>query len=212
MKKLISLLATLFILVASTSSSFKTPSYLDSIKPLVWSEEGETQSFPHCTTFRINSEKHYWLTAAHCINERSEVQSTIDNRIVKVLKLDREKDLALLLNTSPGPDLQLSTKSPEFGDSVHTIGYINGESFPFLLHGRVANPNAKPLQANGRSFMIMDMTTGGGNSGGPVLNENNQVISVVEVGFGGGMGSSVSPISGGILYDSVKEFSFGYWR
>lgn len=213
MKKLIALLATLFMLVASPSpsSSNKPPAYLSSIKPLVWQGEEDDKPLPHCTTFCIDGSRHFWVTASHCLNDHTVLVATVDKHKIKIIKLDIDKDMAILNIEIPSTDLQLSPYSPTWGDELKAVGYVSGESFPLIFFGRVSNPKAVPLQF-GKEVIIQDMTVGGGASGGPVLNSRDQVVSMNEIAFGASPFSQISSMSGSITYDNFRAFTEGFWR
>jgi hypothetical protein len=210
MKPVLAFLIGVSLLFLGMTAYSKPPAYLDAVKPLVWQDENDHQTYPHCTTFNINSEKHYWLTAAHCIDDYSLDIAMIENHITKVVKIDQDKDLAILFSNVQSPDLQLSSYSPKWGQEIHSVGFMNGDSFQTVFWGKIANPLANP--GGWRPYVIVGMTGGGGSSGGPFLTTDDKVISVMEAGFGGGFGTTIHEISGGVPYDVVRDFTSGFWR
>lgn len=115
-----------------------------------------------------------------------------------------EKDLALLKVDNPPanlPSLSLSNQKPKTGDPVSIYGYP-GEQMDFadylastgnqkqflesfanatLTKGIVSAERTSP---KGTTYYQTDAVVHHGNSGGPVLNSNNQVIGVMVLGFG----------------------------
>jgi hypothetical protein len=199
------------LVISSPSSGKKPPTYLAAIRPLVWQDADDDKPIPHCTTFCINGSYHVWVTAAHCFDEKNREHVTIDKRPAKILKMDIDKDMAILYAQVPSGDLQISPFEPSWGDEIKAIGYVSGEEFPMVFYGRVSNPKATPVQF-GKPVIVMDMSIGGGASGGPVLNSMDQVIGMSEISFGAGPFSQISPMSGAVTFETFRAFTEGYWR
>jgi S1-C subfamily serine protease len=117
---------------------------------------------------------------------------------------NQEKDLALLKVDNPPanlPALPISGQKPKTGDSVFIYGYpqeqsefaqyitSTGNQKQFLES--MANAtltkgivSAERTSPKGTTYYQTDAAVDHGNSGGPVLNSNNQVIGVLVLGFG----------------------------
>ena len=110
-----------------------------------------------------------------------------------------EKDLALLKVDSPPsnlPTLSISNQKPKTGDTIYIYGYPK-EQMEFASYiASTGNQNqylesmgnatltkgivsAERTSPKGTTYYQTDAAVNNGNSGGPVLNSNNQVIGVL---------------------------------
>ena len=160
-----------------------------------------------CTVSSINERKHYWITAHHCVEDRN-LTYFIDNDVVTVEMRDVRNDLAILSTaTAYAPALKLAKKGPTFGDKVTVAGYPLGFG-PLLTQGFVANPSLqitdeKPYD---RPFMFVQAAGAPGNSGSPIVNSHNELVSVLQISFGRTFG----PIMGGATYEILSKYA-EYW-
>lgn len=131
------------------------------------------------------------LTAAHCVWNLRPVNLVMDNNIAvklpaKVIKLNNKDDLALLeLEKSQlvAPIKVATPLTPIYtGEEIATIGHptsgtlnkhiaIDFDNTYLLSKGIVSKVTPRDI--------ISDMSISPGNSGGPVLNQNGEIVGVV---------------------------------
>lgn len=142
-----------------------------------------------CTGFVIDAERKHVLTAAHCDAEKN---LTVDSMITVKLFKDERKDLMVLRVTDLSkPALKLATSEPERGDEVASMGYGFAQENPLF---RIAHVSNVRMELDGLSgpFMVIDSDYIGGQSGGPLVNINGDVVGIVQrgaSGFGAGVDS-----------------------
>jgi S1-C subfamily serine protease len=130
------------------------------------------------------SEDGLFITNAHVVEEgtRVEVRTSAGKKRATVLRLDKDKDLALLRVLDVAgtvPALSISTNSATLGGQVFTIGYPLVElqgSRPKFTDGKVsslAGMRDDPDQ------MQISVPVQPGNSGGPLTDMNGDVVGVV---------------------------------
>lgn len=138
-----------------------------------------------CTGFVINTAEKLALTANHCDPEDG-TPIWADKVRAEVKAKDSNKDLLVLYIKDLDPArtaLQLAAKNPSVGQEVISIGFGYGldsiqmrrttvSSNSILLPG---NPNPGPFVGINNSFTP-------GQSGGPVLNTNGNVVAIVQLG------------------------------
>mgnify|MGYP001592833021 CR=1 FL=1 len=209
------LLAALLVLApVADASKFKV---IDAVKPLsiegysVNTQTGEVEHINICTTASINknaSEKGnggYWLTAAHCVEE-PEITYWIAGQKAPVVMRDVLNDLAILWTEKPAKvALKLANKWPEFGDKIYMAGHPFGYGAMFFTQGFVANPSGYLENwMSYRPFMLLDVAGAPGSSGSPVTNDKQEIISVLQIGWGDRRG--FSPVLGGATLGAVRNY------
>lgn len=130
----------------------------------------------------------YVLTAAHVVANGSKISviTTQGRKTAKVVRLDEANDLAVLkLETGTYPALPVSgSRRVRLGQAVATIGFpnigIQGFS-PKLTRGEISSLNG--IGDDPRSWQI-SVPVQPGNSGGPLLDENGNLIGVVVAKLG----------------------------
>lgn len=203
--------ALVFILVIPTHSVAINPSKVaKSVTTLGIFDTDKDIYQPICTVSSINEVKGYWLTAAHCVNHGE--QTYILEDIVSILELDAEYDLAILQTPLVSlPGLKLAKKAPQMGDVIVMLGYqglLNMQG-PIMTRGWVANTSLVAFVDEGWNvpFMILQIVGAPGNSGSAVLNTKDQIVSVLQWGFGRVFGT----IAGGATYEAVSKYK-KYWE
>ena len=121
------------------------------------------------------------LTAAHVVsgNPPSIKIHFSDGKVylVKILKLNKTKDLALLKIQKQGhyPYLKLEKEeNVEVGRTAYMLGYPLGYFPALFMQGMVSR-----LVDENNSRLIIDIQANPGNSGGPVLNNEGNITGVV---------------------------------
>jgi S1-C subfamily serine protease len=142
-----------------------------------------------CTAFVINVPLKYVMTAAHCYDKEG---MWVDRVAVTVVSLDTKKDLMILKVDNLDPEkvaLKLADKNPEIRTDVLSVGYGYGLERPFFKTAHVADTAVMIPEAGiGGPFIGVDASYTGGQSGGPVLNGDGEVVSIVQRGDGGTLG------------------------
>lgn len=141
-----------------------------------------------CTGFVIDETKRHVLTAAHCDGEKLLADGVQTYKLFK----DERKDLMVV--RAPGLDkkaLKLAHSNPERGDQVASMGYGFALEFPLFRLGYVSHTALEIEELSG-PFIAIDATYVPGQSGGPVVNDAGEVVSIVQRSapqFGIGVGA-----------------------
>jgi S1-C subfamily serine protease len=194
------------LLTASTPTASSLADFtalMESVRAIqrpVDDDDGYTVLQNVCTATSINAEKHYWLTAAHCVEQ----ETLVSNHIAISVFKDDDADVAVLHTPHYSrPALKLRPTAPTVSLSVTVASYPAGLSVIQLFSGRVSSLRT-PIQ--GSDYMMFDLTVCQGSSGSAVVDENNQIISVVQVAFGFGC----SQFSGGVPWENLVRLVSGY--
>jgi S1-C subfamily serine protease len=144
--------------------------------------------FGSCTGFAINQAKGYFLTASHCDGEKVRIAGTASFKMFK----DERKDLMVLraINLDLGPAIKLAKTDPDIGTAVASIGYGFGLEQPMFRLGNISHTRIEIEELSG-PFVMIDANYVPGQSGGPVLNDQGELVSIVQrgaAGFGFGVG------------------------
>lgn len=136
-----------------------------------------------CTGFVIDQVRHYVLTAAHCAPGEHEVL-WVNNVPAKVISRDSKKDLLVVKAEDIDPllpALQLAPTNPVRGQEVMSCGYGMGLERPFFRQAHVQDDATMiPEEGIGGPFISLDSAFVGGQSGGPVVNHDGQVVMIVQ--------------------------------
>lgn len=160
-------------------------------RSVVFAQVGESGG---CTAFVINQEKHYLLTAAHCLPAKGDVLWA-DLVPTKLIVYDAKKDLMVLEAAyldPTRPALKLAAKNPERGQDVMSIGYGYALERPFFRQAHVQDDKFMlPEGGVGGPYISTDSPFVGGQSGGPVVNIAGEIVAIVQRGDGGTTGLGV---------------------
>lgn len=151
-----------------------------------------------CSGFMIDSKKHQVLTAGHCDGDKVTVDGT---QALKIFKDDRKDLMVLRAYNVERPSLALSKKPSELGDEVASLGFGFGLEQPMFRIGHISNTHMDIEELSG-PFVVVDATFIPGQSGGPVVNQAGEVVSIVQragEGFGIGVGAD-------IIHDRVGRY------
>ncbi len=181
---------SLFLLVSLLPVGLLADQWQDTVhkveKSVVYIENEEGA----CTGFVINSEKKYVMTAAHCIGK----EIWVDRVVGEVVALDSKKDLMILGVKNLDPDktaLKLAAKNPEIRQDVMSVGFGYALERP-QFRAAVVSDNAMVVdQGIGGPFVAVNASYTPGQSGGPVVDVNGDIVSIVQRGDGGTLGIGV---------------------
>ena len=137
----------------------------------------------------------------HYLRKRTRIIGTVIQR-------DHDRDLALLQlsDLPPGAkELRLAPKAPSSGEKVVTIASLpRGSEGLWIFTVGTVRMTYRRSHANGAVAQVVetDMPFNQGNSGGPVINDRGELVSVVE-GF---QNEPVRQVSMTISVDEVRAF------
>lgn len=155
-----------------------------------------------CTVTSINESKHYWLTAAHCVEG---TDLFIASRRADLVFVDKAADLAILYTDGYSlPALKLRPTQPSVTQPIMLVGHPLGLPQVQVFYGRISSLRT---QVDTAPYMLFDMTACGGNSGSAVVDGQDRVVSVLQIGFGEGCSS----FSGGAPWDVVARLVGKYF-
>lgn len=131
-----------------------------------------------CTGFVINNEKNLILTAAHCDGGKL----FADQSPAKVVAKDVKSDLLVLsVEDLDRPALKLALKNPSTGQEAATFGYGYGLEQPLFRASHISQEEAQ-ISDLPYEYVMVDNAFLPGQSGGPVVNLNGDVVSIVQRG------------------------------
>ena len=122
----------------------------------------------------------YILTAAHCDGR----DLYAGQRPATVKAKDIKKDLLVLeVEDLDRPALRFAKKDPLPGEEVASFGYGYGLEEPMFRVANIANDKIYiPYEGIGGPLIAINSTFVPGQSGGPVLNHNIEVVMIVQLG------------------------------
>lgn len=154
-----------------------------------------------CSGVILNVQSGYVLTAAHCLVEDAAL--TVDGRHAEVARQNRLLDLAVLRTDLPrdAKAIPLASAAPKVGSDVAVIGYAFGAKRAAVQFGRVSLP------LNDEGALVLDLMIIGGDSGGPAINLQGQLV-----GMTSGVKLSHSTMHVGVLVpvEQIREFVSQY--
>lgn len=137
-----------------------------------------TDTVGSCTGIMINAEKHYVLTAGHCDGEKILVDGTATYKVFK----DERKDLLVLRAANVDrPAIKLAKNGPVQGDQVASHGYGFGLEKPMFRVAHVSNTDMV-IEGLSGPFAMVDGAFVPGQSGGPVVNDQGELVMIVQMG------------------------------
>lgn len=201
-----------------------------SIEASVWPIQEDGRNI--CTATSINTERHLWLTAAHCVtpeepakgakatgkhnhwwklfqgeDAKAPAKLTILGEEVTVVMRDVVNDVAVVsTNRVTAPAVPLASVEPQTKDPVEVVGFPLGLGDPVTTIGIVSAPSQQ-LDPHEPRFTMFQVTGAPGNSGSAITNANGEIISILQVGWG----RSFGPMVGGVRYAALATFA-GYFE
>lgn len=167
----VTVFAIIAFLVIAQASKKRDALSLSTVKVLVGEGHGSG----------VHTGNRYIVTAAHVVGQAETVKVKTSRGVevlADVLWINKAHDIALLRAQSlPDVDVsRLSCGNPSIGQSVSAIGNPGPLEF-ITAYGRVSSllKHGKPWA----DFYIVSMAIAPGMSGGPVFNEQGQVVGLV---------------------------------
>lgn len=184
-RSLLSLLLSLLFLAPNFAS--ERSKTLEKAVVFVESADGKCSGWVINTQAEKNQD--FVATAAHCDGK----ELTIDGQPAKVKAKFLHEDLLVLEVDDTGkPALKLALKNPDVEDSVTSIGFGYALEKPLFRQAHVSQVGLRLNDAEFPSeYIAIDAPFVGGQSGGPVVDGNGNVVMIVQfgsssVGFGVG--------------------------
>jgi S1-C subfamily serine protease len=198
------LLAT-FVLPAKAQDSWS--GVVDKVlKSVVYLEIESPEGTGGCSGFVVDAQKHYIQTAAHC-DPGGNGRLWVDNVAANIVAKDTKKDLAIfeVKNLDPTrPALKLASSDPKIGDEVMSVGYGMALERPIFRKAMISDTALSiPEDGIGGPFIATDSAFVGGQSGGPVVNRNGEVVMIVQRASG--------TVGIGVGAEIIKEHMGRFW-
>ena len=129
----------------------------------------------YCTGFVIAAEEYYIQTALHCIVEadKRDWAVLVDNKAARLVSVNSEFDLAVLRAETDKPQLKPTTLAVKKGLKITSIGHAAELNLLTFAESEV-------IHAGKRVIMVRHQTNG--MSGGPIIDENGNVIAIIQFG------------------------------
>lgn len=127
-------------------------------------------------------DKHHIMTANHVVKDMRYIHVTMkngDDGNAKVVAVDQLADLAILKVDLEGVPLKFSSQKPKLGETVWAIGHPH--SYPYSVSkGIVSNTLVIASQFTNAPLIQVDAAINEGNSGGPIINDNDEVLGIAD--------------------------------
>jgi hypothetical protein len=200
MKKLLPFLLSLSLLATPLFAAKPTTFLTNTWKSIVEYKLKINDHEAHCTAFAVRFDPPTYLTAAHC---NVGVPGEIDGQMVEFVAQSNQILAIKVPNGKARPMLILGERPRAWEDTVHAYGIGGALRHPFIFDGRVLDTRRKPYDEETDLMMMFNQNFIGGMSGGPIVNEKGQLVSVVECG---GMYSPMDAGFGcGANYDELSD-------
>ena len=177
MKRLVAALLSLLLFAPIARAQDKLDEVAKSVVMLTHKNE------PFCSGFVINAESDYVLGALHCMTEaqnRGWKDVKGDGKDFRIIQTYPAQDLIMVQAESDRPALLPRTKPTPIGLEVTGIGYSSG--LRRLTFAPTVVLGLGPLH----SSLVIVRTRGpafsGGMSGGPVVDSDGKVVTIVQFG------------------------------
>lgn len=155
-----------------------------------------------CTAFSINEAKHYFMTATHCAGIEMKLDG-VEADTDRIILEDVEADIMIVAAKDlDRPALVLAKRDVRVGQPIAALGYAWGMALPAFRTG-VASILGLIGPWDEQRYTVADFAFIGGMSGGPVVDQNGRVVSIVQLGTdGAGMGRTL---------DVLRKLTGEYW-
>jgi S1-C subfamily serine protease len=119
-----------------------------------------------------------------------------------------QKDLAILYTPSlpPVDALQIQEHPPAPPQLVYVIGFPLGWSYSIRMEGKLLTGRTGIA---GKPYMLTTAPIAHGVSGSPILDTEDKVVGVVQIGIDCAM---FCDVSGGSPWEETRAFAEPYWE
>lgn len=191
MKKFLLSLALLILLPISLGIASERSKKLEKAVVYIESLDGKCSGFISDSAYKTDKgeDKDLVITAAHCDGK----ELTVDGQPAKVkAKFQREDLLVLEVDDTGKPALKLAMKNPDVEQHVTSVGFGYALEKPLVRQANISQVDLRMPEAEFQSeYIALDAPFVGGQSGGPVVDQESNVVMIVQfgsstVGFGVG--------------------------
>lgn len=148
-----------------------------------------------CSAFSVHPAGTYF-TAAHCLHGGAE----LDGRSVTILLIDDQTDLGVF--KAKGRTAFLLGKAPKVGSVAYLAGYGAIPGVLIQWQGLVFATAVSPAEGI-PPVLLIGTAVSPGMSGGPMINKDGKVISVIS--GGGDVTGTLRNLTGGVPYFAVEQ-------
>jgi S1-C subfamily serine protease len=172
-KTLLSVLLASFLLVSPVGAQ---DTWVEAATKLY----NSTVKLTGCSGFVIDVSRRHILTAAHC---QGETETLVDGSPTEVVSKDPSYDLLVLKVKDLNDEkvaLKLASKDAVTGEIVASMGYGGGLEEPMFRTNVVSIAGVNIESLTGR-WVVFERPFVGGQSGGPVVNQKGEIVSIVQM-------------------------------
>lgn len=152
-----------------------------------------------CSAVVLNTSNDTVVTAAHCISDEAAYSYTVDGRAAKLLKLSRDRDLAVLKTRLRRGvvSLPLAPRAPTAGTAVAVLGFPFEAASLTIQIGIVANAQA---DAGGKAWINADLLPG--DSGGAIVDLSGHLVGLTS----GYLSQGAAHIGCAVPLETIRDF------
>ncbi len=144
----------------------------------IQNKEGSCTGFVIHAAWGEKKDKDLVMTAAHCYGP----ELYVDQEPARVVAKDDKKDLMVVEIEDTGrPALKLAKSDPVQGQELASFGFGGGLERPMFRHAMVSDAATYiPEDGIGGPLILIDAAYVPGQSGGPCINAQGEVVSIVQ--------------------------------
>jgi S1-C subfamily serine protease len=210
--KVLVIAAALALLVAAAPAA-RDWKHLERVYPSVARLAfGTAEDGGHCTLFMVNAKAHLAVSAYHCVAAGGNWRVELPGRVALAIPtlVNPANDLAMFrVDDWTAPSLRLRTAPVAPGTPLAAVGYPLGSLVPLFTFGTVSSPNSVLPGAPFPAGVVVFGNFIAGMSGGPILDEQGRVVSVVQAG--GHAATEAQDLGYGVLQSELAAFAGQVW-